>query len=118
MGHLNPNSEHTTNSLNTNDQQTIQLLFITSIHHLSTYATMSASIEYINVDPAVAADQFQQNFNLNRPDQAMSSYQKLMHEHTRQQFENATASSRRRSSGPMTSLQHDESRGSVSSSSS
>jgi hypothetical protein len=76
---------------------------------------MSGSIEYLNVDPTVAANQFQQNFDLNRPDQAMSSYQRLMHQHTKQQFENATASSRRRSSGPVSSLQHDSSRGSVSS---
>jgi hypothetical protein len=79
---------------------------------------MSGSIEYLNVDPNVARDHFQQNFDLNRPDQAMTSYQKQMHQHTRQQFENATASSRRRSSGPSTSLQHDESRDSVSSTSS
>ncbi|KAF1822564.1 uncharacterized protein K489DRAFT_379932 [Dissoconium aciculare CBS 342.82] len=31
------------------------------------------------------------------PVAAMSSYQRIMHEHTRQQFETATASSRRRS---------------------
>jgi hypothetical protein len=79
---------------------------------------MSGSIEYLNVDPNVARDHFQQNFDLNRPDQAMTSYQKQMHQHTRQQFENATASSRRRSSGPSASLQHDESRDSVSSTSS
>lgn len=76
---------------------------------------MSGSIEYLNVDPNVAASHFQQNFDLNRPDQAMTSYQKQMHQHTQQQFENATASSRRRSSGPVASLQHDSSRDSVSS---
>ena len=74
---------------------------------------MSGSIEYLNVDPNVAASHFQQNFDLDRPDQAMSSYQKQMHLHTQKQFENATASSRRRSSGPVSSLQHDTSRGSV-----
>lgn len=73
---------------------------------------MSGSIEYLNVDPNVAADHFAQNFDLNQPEKAMCSYQKLMHEHTKQQFENATASSRRRSSGgPIASLQHDESTG-------
>jgi hypothetical protein len=77
---------------------------------------MSASIEYLNVDPNVAREQFQHDFDLNSPDQAMTSYQKLMHEHTRQQFENATASSRRRSSGPgVATLQHETSRGSTSS---
>lgn len=81
---------------------------------------MSGSIEYLNVDPNVAADHFAQNFDLNKPEQAMTSYQKLMHEHTKQQFENATASSRRRSSGgPISSLKHDDSgRSSISSTSS
>ncbi|KAM0723898.1 hypothetical protein Q7P37_000888 [Cladosporium fusiforme] len=81
---------------------------------------MSGSIEYLNVDPNVAADNFAQNFDLNQPQKAMTSYQKLMHEHTRQQFENATSSSRRRSSGgPVASLQHEDSgRSSMSSSSS
>jgi len=75
---------------------------------------MSGSIEYLNVDPNVAASHFQENFDLNRPDQAMSSYQKQMHLHTQKQFESATASSRRRSSGgPVSSLQHDTSRGSI-----
>ena len=80
---------------------------------------MSASVEYLNVDPNVAREQFQNDFDLNQPDQAMTSYQKLMHEHTRQQFENATASSRRHSSGPsVASLSHETSRGSTSSTSS
>jgi hypothetical protein len=77
---------------------------------------MSASVEYLNVDPNVAREQFQNDFDLNQPDQAMTSYQKLMHEHTRQQFENATASSRRRSSGPsVASFSSETSRGSTSS---
>lgn len=74
---------------------------------------MAGSIEYLNVDPNVAASHFQQHFDLNRPDQAMSSYQKQMHQHTQKQFENATASSRRRSSGPVASMPNDSSRGSV-----
>ena len=48
---------------------------------------MAGSIEYLNVDPNVAASHFQQNFDLNRPDQAMSSYQKQMHQHTQKQFD-------------------------------
>jgi hypothetical protein len=80
---------------------------------------MSASVEYLNVDPNVAREQFQNDFDLNSPDQAMTSYQKLMHEHTRQQFESATASSRRRSSGPsVASLSSETSCGSTSSTSS
>ena len=74
---------------------------------------MAGSIEYLNVDPNVATSHFQQNFDLNRPDQAMSSYQKQMHQHTQKQFENATASSRRRSSGSMSSMPDDSTRGSV-----
>jgi hypothetical protein len=74
---------------------------------------MAGSIEYLNVDPNVAASHFQQNFDLNRPDQAMSSYQKQMHQHTQKQFENATESRRRSSGGAVSSLQHDSSRGSV-----
>ncbi|EMC93776.1 hypothetical protein BAUCODRAFT_58696, partial [Baudoinia panamericana UAMH 10762] len=44
-----------------------------------------------------AQDHFAQTFDLSRPEQAMSSYQRLMHQHTKQQFEMATSSSRRRS---------------------
>ncbi|WPH03880.1 Hypothetical protein R9X50_00676300 [Acrodontium crateriforme] len=43
-------------------------------------------------------DRFGQQFDLNHPAKAMSSYQKLMHEHTLQQFEIAAESCRRRSS--------------------
>lgn len=74
---------------------------------------MAGSIEYLNVDPNIAASHFQQNFDLNRPDQAMSSYQKQMHQHTQKQFENATESRRRSSGGPLSSLPNDTSRGSV-----
>lgn len=71
---------------------------------------MSGSIEYLNVDPVVARDHFAQNFDLNQPEKAMTSYQKLMHEHTKQQFENATSSSKRRSSGrSVASLKKDDS---------
>ncbi|KAF2725191.1 hypothetical protein K431DRAFT_300103 [Polychaeton citri CBS 116435] len=50
-------------------------------------------------EPIAAQANFAQQYNLERPEQAMSSYQKIMHEHTRQQFNVATASSRRRSAG-------------------
>lgn len=77
---------------------------------------MSGSIEYLNVDPVVARDHFAQNFDLNQPEKAMTSYQKLMHEHTKQQFESATSSSKRRSSGrSVASLKKDDSIDSTSS---
>ncbi|KAL1589761.1 hypothetical protein WHR41_01614 [Cladosporium halotolerans] len=77
---------------------------------------MSGSIEYLNVDPVVARDHFAQNFDLNQPEKAMTSYQKLMHEHTKQQFETATSSSKRRSSGrSVASLKKDDSIDSTSS---
>lgn len=77
---------------------------------------MSGSIEYLNVDPVAARDNFAQNFDLNQPEKAMTSYQKLMHEHTKQQFENATSSSKRRSSGrSVASLKKDDSIDSTSS---
>jgi hypothetical protein len=119
-----PSIDHTTSSL---QQTNNQYLFIKSSSLLplnqqpttTTTLKMSASVEYLNVDPNVAREQFQNDFDLNAPDQAMTSYQKLMHEHTRQQFENATASSRRRSSGPsVASLSSETSRGSTSSTSS
>ncbi|QIX02214.1 hypothetical protein AMS68_007731 [Peltaster fructicola] len=49
-------------------------------------------------DIDTARDTFATQFNLDQPEQAMSSYQKIMHQHTKQQFELAAASSRRRSS--------------------
>ena len=78
---------------------------------------MPGAVEFLNVDPNVAADHFAQNFDLNQPEKAMTSYQKQLHEHTKQQFENATASSRRRSSGaPIASLNKNDSlRSSISS---
>ncbi|TKA81240.1 hypothetical protein B0A55_02374 [Friedmanniomyces simplex] len=44
-----------------------------------------------------AQDKFAQQFDLSRPEKAMSSYQKLLHQHTMQQFESAAASNKRRS---------------------
>ncbi|KAK5107924.1 hypothetical protein LTR62_000529 [Meristemomyces frigidus] len=47
--------------------------------------------------PTEVQEKFAQQFDLSRPDVAMSSYQKLLHDHTRQQYETASSSSRRRS---------------------
>jgi len=41
---------------------------------------------------------FSNQYDLNDPDQARASYQRIMHEHTKQQFQIATQSSRRRHS--------------------
>jgi hypothetical protein len=42
--------------------------------------------------------EFPQHYDLNDPDSARLSYQRLMHEHTKQQFELAASSARRRGS--------------------
>ncbi|EMF11697.1 uncharacterized protein SEPMUDRAFT_126155 [Sphaerulina musiva SO2202] len=71
------------------------------------------------VDPAQAEDHFSQQFDMSNPEHARTSYQRLMHQHTKMQFETATASSRRRSPNPssgsndMASLSTESSRGSV-----
>ncbi|GAB7364252.1 hypothetical protein MBLNU230_g4800t1 [Neophaeotheca triangularis] len=70
-------------------------------------------------EPMSAQHNFANQFDLNKPEAAMGEYQKIMHQHTKRQFEVATASSRRRSSGEdsrMTGLPSESSRGSVSSS--
>ncbi|TKA24632.1 hypothetical protein B0A50_06392 [Salinomyces thailandicus] len=69
------------------------------------------------IAPVEAQEVFPRAFNVDNPDKAMSSYQKLMHQHTMQQFENANVSSRRRpaSDAGMASLSTESSRASVSS---
>ncbi|PPJ51319.1 hypothetical protein CBER1_08609 [Cercospora berteroae] len=85
---------------------------------------MSAATYQTNgfVDATRAVDHFAQQFDRSNPDDARCSYQRLMHQHTKQQFEMATASSRRRSAASSStepaSLSTETSRGSVSSSSS
>ncbi|KAI5365218.1 hypothetical protein Slin15195_G047550 [Septoria linicola] len=84
---------------------------------------MSSSQYQVNgfVDPSHAEDHFAQQFDLSNPDNARCSYQRLMHQHTKQQFEMATASSRRRStaaSAEMASLSTESSTDSMSSTSS
>ncbi|KAK3679659.1 hypothetical protein LTR78_000034 [Recurvomyces mirabilis] len=49
------------------------------------------------MQPTEVQEKFSQQFDLSRPEVAMSSYQKLLHDHTRQQYEMASSSSRRRS---------------------
>ncbi|KAK5164497.1 uncharacterized protein LTR77_009703 [Saxophila tyrrhenica] len=72
-------------------------------------------------EPIEAAETFSRQFDLSQPDKAMDAYQKIMHQHTKQQFEMANASERRRSkNGSMggVSLSSETSNGSVSSTSS
>nr|OQO25293.1 hypothetical protein B0A51_07077 [Rachicladosporium sp. CCFEE 5018] len=59
---------------------------------------MSSSTSFADIKTAQVV--FNQQFDLSQPDEAMMSYQKLMHQHTRQQFEIASAASRRRSADP------------------
>lgn len=51
-------------------------------------------------EPTAPQYEFPQHYDLNDPDSARLSYQRLMHEHTKQQFELATSSARRRGSPP------------------
>ncbi|KAJ4377389.1 hypothetical protein N0V83_000214 [Neocucurbitaria cava] len=48
-------------------------------------------------EPMSAQHNFANNFDLNNPEQAMSEYQRIMHEHTKRQLSTATDSARRRS---------------------
>ncbi|CZT21345.1 uncharacterized protein RCC_07208 [Ramularia collo-cygni] len=68
-------------------------------------------------DSANGPDHFERQFgHLSDPEAARDSYQRIMHEHTKQQFQQATESSRRRSSGPsVASLRGEDSVDSVSS---
>ncbi|KAK5120782.1 hypothetical protein LTR85_005848 [Meristemomyces frigidus] len=67
-------------------------------------------------EPMEGQDHFAQQFNLDNPEEAKSSYQRVMHQHTMQQFESATESRRRAGNDTaLPSLTSEESRGSVSS---
>ncbi|KXL43248.1 hypothetical protein M433DRAFT_998 [Acidomyces richmondensis BFW] len=48
--------------------------------------------------PDALQENFAQQYDLAHPEKAMSSYQRLMHQHTKQQYESAAISARRRSS--------------------
>jgi hypothetical protein len=48
-------------------------------------------------EPMSAQHNFANHFDLDNPDEAMSAYQKIMHEHTKRQLSTATDSARRRS---------------------
>lgn len=50
-------------------------------------------------EPMAAQYNFAAQYNLDDPEQARSNYQRIMHEHTMQQFQLAHDSARRRTSG-------------------
>ncbi|KAJ4401053.1 hypothetical protein N0V91_008194 [Didymella pomorum] len=47
-------------------------------------------------EPMSAQHNFVNNFDLDHPEDAMSAYQRIMHEHTKRQLSTATNSARRR----------------------
>lgn len=61
--------------------------------------TVSAAIDYLNVDPMIAQNRFARSVEFDEPGKIMTSYRKRMHQHTMQQFEEVAVSSRRRFSG-------------------
>ncbi|KAG8627906.1 hypothetical protein KVT40_003779 [Elsinoe batatas] len=68
--------------------------------------------------PLEVQDHFSSQYNMDDPEQARLCYMRVMHEHTKQQFQMATASSRRRNSPAthdMANLTTESSNGSVSS---
>ncbi|KAL5386372.1 hypothetical protein DPSP01_004100 [Paraphaeosphaeria sporulosa] len=63
---------------------------------------MSAGGVYITdnySEPMAPQHNFANNFDLDDPNQAMSVYARIMHEHTKKQLKTATNSARRRSEG-------------------
>jgi len=78
-------------------------------------ATASASVYVTDnfSEPMAAQHNFINNFDLDRPEEAMSAYQKIMHEHTKRQLNTATNSARRRTG--MTESKDQDRNGSVSS---
>ncbi|KAF2841331.1 hypothetical protein M501DRAFT_929322 [Patellaria atrata CBS 101060] len=66
-------------------------------------------------EPMSAQHSFMNNFNVHDPDQAMSMYARIMHQHTKHQLDTATHSSRRRSNGGSTPSLDSSNNGSVSS---
>jgi len=48
-------------------------------------------------EPMSAQHNFANHFDLSDPEQAMTAYQRIMHEHTKRQLTSATDSARRRS---------------------
>jgi hypothetical protein len=77
-------------------------------HHINMSA-MTQSRQQVFVsgefsEPMSAQHNFANNFDLDNPEEAMSAYQKIMHEHTKRQLSTATDSARRRSGGSSASF--------------
>ncbi|KAF2125355.1 hypothetical protein P153DRAFT_400184 [Dothidotthia symphoricarpi CBS 119687] len=60
-------------------------------------------------EPMTAQHNFANAFDLENPDEAMTQYQKIMHEHTKRQLTTATDSARRRTGSTSSSLRSAES---------
>ncbi|KAH7135265.1 hypothetical protein B0J11DRAFT_575863 [Dendryphion nanum] len=63
---------------------------------------MSQNAVYVSGDfsePMHAQHNFANQYDLDQPEQAVSSYARIMHEHTKRQLQTATQSARRRSEG-------------------
>ncbi|ORX92985.1 hypothetical protein BCR34DRAFT_550906 [Clohesyomyces aquaticus] len=68
-------------------------------------------------EPMSAQHNFNNQYEMENPHRAMSSYARIMHEHTKRQLNTATNSARRRSAGTSSSMSSESSQGSVESSS-
>ncbi|KAJ8114726.1 hypothetical protein OPT61_g3451 [Boeremia exigua] len=80
---------------------------------MSAPSTSSVYVTENYSEPMSAQHNFVNNFDLDHPEEAMSAYQRIMHEHTKRQLSTATNSARRRT-GMTQSTEGDRS-GSVSS---
>ncbi|KAF1954150.1 hypothetical protein CC80DRAFT_493995 [Byssothecium circinans] len=61
---------------------------------------MSSNGIYVNdsySEPMTPQHNFANTFDMDHPEKAMSSYARIMHEHTKKQLNSATSSARRRS---------------------
>jgi len=79
----------------------------------------NVSVAHDITNPVEVQYNFSNQYNLDDPEEARMSYQRIMHEHTMQQYETATQSSRRRNSPHdhhMSGLQQESSIDSVDSS--
>ncbi|TKA79863.1 hypothetical protein B0A49_01571 [Cryomyces minteri] len=78
--------------------------------------TTSAYVQGGFAEPGAAQHSFVQQFDLDNPDQAMATYARIMHQHTKHQYDMAASSARRRSNAPssgMATLAHETSTASV-----
>ncbi|MCJ1417700.1 hypothetical protein MMC32_004045 [Xylographa parallela] len=84
----------------------------------ASHSTSSSLSSTHFVDVSEAQDHFAAQFNLDNPVDAVSSYARIMHDHTLRQMERARSSARRRTPGSssadaMASLTQESSVGSV-----